>query len=247
MMQMQYLVVTAILSLILVGCASNKDTISDNPPSDIYESAQKKLKDGSYKEAIQELEALDKLYPFGPYTHQVQLNLIYAYYKSIDLLMGRTLIDRFLRLNPTHPNIDYVLYMRGLINMALDDNALQRFFGIDHSDRNPEHAHAAFHDFKQLIHNYPNSQYAMDANKRLIYLKNRLAKYELSVVKYYNKRGASIAVANRVEQMLRDFPDTQSTHQALFYIKRAYQQLQLNHQVAKVEKIIAANMDYDKT
>lgn len=176
MTRMKYLVAAATLSLVLTGCSSNKDVVPDNPPSELYATAQQKLQDGNFKGAITQLEALDNRYPFGPYSQQVQLDLIYAYYKSADLPMAQASIDRFMRLNPTHPNIDYVLYMRGLTDMALDDSALQGFFGIDRSDRDPQHARAAFRDFNQLIQNYPNSQYATDAQKRLVFLKDRLAK-----------------------------------------------------------------------
>lgn len=241
MIYIRYLVVAAILNLMLTGCSSKRDVICDNLPSKLYASAQQKINNGNYNDAIKEMEALDHLYPFDSRTQQVQLNLIYAYYKSADLPLAQVSIDRFLRMNPTHPNIDYVWYIRGLTDMALDDSALQRFFRMDRSDRNPKHARAAFRDFTQLIRNYPNSQFAMDATKRLVYLKNRLAKYELSVVKYYNKRGAYIAVVNRVEQMLRDFPDTQATRQALPYMERAYRALRLNNQADKVVKIMAIN------
>lgn len=125
--------------------------------------------------------------------------------------------------------------------MALDDSALQGFFGIDRSDRDPQHARAAFRDFNQLIQNYPNSQYATDAQKRLVFLKDRLAKYELAVAQYYTKRGAYVAVVNRVDQMMRDYPDTQATRDALPLMENAYKQLQLNAQADKVAKIIAAN------
>ena len=114
-----------------------------------------------------------------------------------------------MRLNPTHPNIDYVIYMRGLTNMASDDSALQGFFGVDRSDRDPQHARDAFNDFSKLVRGYPNSQYATDAYKRMVFLKDRLAKYELSVVDYYTDRGAWVAVVNRVEGMMRNYPDTQ--------------------------------------
>ena len=241
MTRMKYLVAAATLSLVLTGCSSNKDVVPDNPPSELYATAQQKLQDGNFKGAITQLEALDNRYPFGPYSQQVQLDLIYAYYKSADLPMAQASIDRFMRLNPTHPNIDYVLYMRGLTDMALDDSALQGFFGIDRSDRDPQHARAAFRDFNQLIQNYPNSQYATDAQKRLVFLKDRLAKYELAVAQYYTKRGAYVAVVNRVDRMMRDYPDTQATRDALPLMENAYKQLQLNAQADKVAKIIAAN------
>ncbi|MCV9880497.1 outer membrane protein assembly factor BamD [Brenneria izbisi] len=242
MTRMKYLVAAATLSLALAGCSSNsKDAVPDSPPSELYANAQQKLQDGNFRAAITQLEALDNRYPFGPYSQQVQLDLIYAYYKSAELPLAQASIDRFLRLNPTHPNVDYVLYMRGLTDMALDDSALQGFFGVDRSDRDPQYARAAFRDFSKLIQGYPNSQYATDANKRMVYLKERLAKYELSVAQYYTKRSAYVAVVNRVEQMLRDYPDTKATKDALPLMENAYRELQLAAQADKVAKIIAAN------
>ncbi len=241
MTRVKYLVAAATLSLALVGCSSTKEAVPDNPPNVLYATAQQKLQDGNFKGAIAQLEALDNRYPFGPYSQQVQLDLIYAYYKSPDLPLAQASIDRFMRLNPTHPNIDYVMYMRGLTDMALDENALQGFFGVDRSDRDPQHAIAAFRDFSQLVHSYPNSQYTPDATKRLVYLKDRLSKYELSVVQYYTKREAYVAVVNRVEQMMKDYPDTKATHDALPLMENAYRQLQLNNEADKVAKVIAQN------
>lgn len=241
MTHMKYLVTVATLSLALAGCSISKNIVPDKPPSEIFATAQQKIQDGNFKGAITQLEALDNRYPFGPYSQQVQLSLIYTYYKSGDLPLAQASIDRFIRLNPMHPNIDYVMYMRGLTNMALDNSTLQGFFGIDRSDRDPLHARAAFRDFSQLIEHAPNSQYLTDAHKRLIYLKNRLAKYELSVVEYYTKRSAYVAAINRVEQMLREYPDTKATRDALPLMERAYKRLQLNSEAEKVAKLIAAN------
>lgn len=221
MTRMKYLVAAATLSLFLAGCSGSKEEVPDNPPNEIYATAQQKLQDGNWKQAITQLEALDNRYPFGPYSQQVQLDLIYAYYKNADLPLAQAAIDRFMRLNPTHPNIDYVMYMRGLTNMALDDSALQGFFGVDRSDRDPQHARAAFNDFSKLVRNYPNSQYTTDATKRLVFLKDRLAKYEYSVAEYYTARGAWVAVVNRVEGMLRNYPDTQATRDALPLMENA--------------------------
>jgi len=241
MTRMKYLVAAATLSLALAGCSSSKDEVPDSPPSEIYATAQQKLQDGNFKAAITQLEALDNRYPFGPYSQQVQLDLIYAYYKNADLALAQATIDRFIRLNPTNQNIDYVLYMRGLTDMALDDSALQGFFGVDRSDRDPQHARDAFNDFARLVRNYPNSQYATDATKRMVFLKDRLAKYELSVAEFYTKRGAWVAVVNRVDGMLRDYPDTQATREGLKLMENAYRQMQMNVEADKVAKIIAAN------
>lgn len=241
MAYVKYLVAAATLSLALIGCSSPNKKVFNDPPNVLFTAAQQKLQDCNFKSAIAQLEALDKNYPLGPYSQQAQLALIYAYYKSADLSMAKTSIRRFIRLNPTHPNIDYVMYMHGLTNMALSGDTLQEFFGTDRSDRDPRHARAAFRDFSQLIHMHPDSQYAADATKRLLFLKNHLAKYELSVAQYYTERGAPIAVVNRVEQMLKDYPDTKATLDALPLMKSAYLELQLNNQADKVKQIIAAN------
>ncbi|MBS0849535.1 outer membrane protein assembly factor BamD [Citrobacter sp. JGM124] len=241
MTRMKYLVAAATLSLALAGCSSSKDEVPDSPPSEIYATAQQKLQDGNFKAAITQLEALDNRYPFGPYSQQVQLDLIYAYYKNADLGLAQAAIDRFIRLNPTQQNIDYVLYMRGLTDMALDDSALQGFFGVDRSDRDPQHARDAFNDFSKLVRSYPNSQYAPDAAKRMLFLKDRLAKFQLAVAQFYTKRGAWVAVVNRVDGMLRDYPDTQATRDALPLMENAYRQMQLINEADKVAKIIAAN------
>ncbi|CDH07388.1 putative lipoprotein with tetratricopeptide repeats (TPR) domain [Xenorhabdus bovienii str. oregonense] len=241
MIRMKYLVAAATLSMVLSGCSNNKDAVPDIPQSQIYSAGQKHLQEGNYKGAIKQLESLDNRYPFGPYSQQTQLDLIYAYYKSAEFPMALASIDRFMRLNPTHPNIDYVIYLRALISQALDDSTLQSFFGIDRSDRDPEHARASFRDFSLLVSRYPNSQYTSDAAKRLVFLKERLAKYELAVVKYYTKRSAYVAVVSRVEQMLRDYPDTQATREALPYMEASYKKLGLMAEADKVAKLIAAN------
>ncbi|WP_457913530.1 outer membrane protein assembly factor BamD [Candidatus Gillettellia adelgis] len=241
MQNMKYLIVIVIFSLLLSGCSTHQYITSNKPLTEHYALAQKNMQDGNFKEAIAQLETLNKRYPFGPYSQQIQLDLIYSYYKSSNFISTQASIDRLLRVHPTHPNIDYVMYMHGLTDMALNDSTLQSFLRIDCSDRDPQNARAAFHDFHQFIWRFPNSQYVADAHKRLVYLKGRLAQYELSVLKYYMKRGAYIAVIHRAEDMLCKYQDTKATYDALPFMKDAYQVLQLNIEAEKVAKLIDAN------
>jgi len=241
MIRIAYLAAVAILHLLLIGCSSNKYSIAEKLPAELYANAQKKLQNGNFREAIRQLEALDTHYPFGPYSQKMCFDLIYAYYKSGNLSMTQTLINRFIRFNPKHRNSDYILYMRGLTNMALDNNTLQGFFWIDRSDRDPAYALAAFHNFKQLLKKYPHSQYTLDSQKRLLCIANRLAKHELVIAQYYTRLGAYVAVINRIEQMLQNYPDTQATRHALPLMENAYRQLKLNKQADKVANLIITN------
>lgn len=236
----QFLAIGLSVSM-LAACSSSRVDYSDVPESDLFSKSQATLDDGAFKSATTLLEAMDKSYPFGPYSQQVQLNLIYTYYKTSEFPVAIASIDRFLKLNPTHPNVDWVLYIRGLSNMVLDDNQIQGWFGVDRSDREQDYAIAAFKDFTYLVNNFPNSDYSYDAQQRLIFLKNRLAKYQYKIAQYYTKREAYVAVINRVENMLTMFPDTQATRNALPLMANAYHQLGLTAEAEKVERLIAAN------
>ncbi|MGO2474479.1 MAG: outer membrane protein assembly factor BamD, partial [Vibrio litoralis] len=135
-MKRQYLL--GLISLLfLAGCADNKDAVPDIPPSDLYTQAQQELQAGSWAGAIKKFEALDSRYPFGPYSDQVQLDLIFAYYKNGDYPLTLATIERFTRLNPTHERSDWVLYMRGLTHMAQDSNFMHSLFNMDRHDRDP--------------------------------------------------------------------------------------------------------------
>ncbi|MDF7667299.1 outer membrane protein assembly factor BamD [Orbaceae bacterium ESL0727] len=236
------IVISGIVGGMLISCTSSKSDLSHVPEIELHQKAQTELESGNIKSSIKLLEAMDKNYPFGPYSQQVQLDLIYAYYKSADLPLAVVSIDRFLKLNPTHPNIDWAIYMRGLSNMAQDDNMIQGWFNVDRSDRDTDFAQAAFKDFTYLVSGFPNSPYAADAQKRLVFLKNRLSRYQLKVAQYYTERGAYVAVVNRVINMLQQFPDTDSTKEALLLIRNSYDQLGLVNERQKVDLLIQANL-----
>lgn len=232
---------TLILALV-AGCSStDNEKVPDEPPEKLFQQAQEQLNNGDYKKAIELLEALDSRYPFGAYSAQVQLDLIYAYYKDGDTAHGIANIDRFLRLNPTHKDVDYVYYMRGLANMQADYNFFHHTFGIDRADRDPNYARQAFRDFKTVLTRFPESKYAADARARMISLKDRLAKYDLAVADYYWRRGAWIAAANRGKDIVENYTDTDAVEPALEIMVKSYEKLSLTDMASHARQALAAN------
>jgi len=235
--------ISMIFALVLSGCSQTIDEpeIQITAPEQMYQQAQAALDTGNMLKATRILEALESRYPFGPQATQVQLDLIYAYYRQANSEQALASIDRFLRLNPTHNDIDYVYYMRGLANMQSDENMFHEMLDIDRSDRDPQFAKQAFKDFKQLIVAQPNSLYAADAQLRMQALKNRLAKHHIAIAQYYLEREIYVGAINRAKEVLVSFNDTSSTTQALQIMQSAYLALKQDDLAQKITTIIEQN------
>jgi len=238
------------LSLGLAACSSSEkndiEKVPDKSAQALFVDARTSLDNGLYQKAIQILSAIDSRFPFGPISHQVQLDLIYAYYKSGNAAQGIALSDRFLRLNPDNVNIDYVYYMRALINISTEENLFQDLAGIDRSDRDPTASRDAFKDLKTILTDHPGSKYAADARKRMIGIKSRLANYELSVARFYMKRDAWVSAANRGKYIVEYFSPSLEVEQALEVMIECYDKLGLQDLKANAKQVLAANYPNNK-
>jgi len=244
MAKMTIKIIFLVLSLALIGCSSSEseiDKVPDKSAQALFVDAREALDNGLYQKAIQTLSAIDSRFPFGPISHQVQLDLIYAYYKSSNADQGIALTDRFLKLNPNHPNIDYVYYMRALINESSETNLFQDLAGIDRSDRDPSSSREAFSDFRKIVDEYPSSKYAADSRKRMIKIKSRLAQYELSVARYYIKREAFASAANRGRYIVEYFSPSLEVEEALEIMIESYDRLGLEDLKRNALQVLAAN------
>ncbi len=227
-----------------MGCATSErgiEKVPDESAQALYQSAKSALDNGLYQKAIPILSAIDSRYPFGAISHQVQLDLIYAYYKAGDTAQGIALVERFLRLNPNHENVDYVYYMRGLMRLSEEENLFQEMAGIDRSDRDPTHAREAFKDFKHIISTYPESKYVADSRQRLIAIKSRLADYELAAAKFYMQRNAYAAAANRGRYIVEYFSPSKQVEEALVIMIECYDILGLDELKQNALQVLAAN------
>ncbi|PJG83586.1 outer membrane protein assembly factor BamD [Caviibacterium pharyngocola] len=241
MRKFKSLTLIAFTALAVAGCSSSGKEVEDGTEQELYGKSQTYLQDGDYSQAIRYLEAVKNRFPGTSYSEQTQLNLIYAYYKSQDYTKTLVTADRFIQQFPNSQNLDYVLYMTGLTNFALGENFFQDFFGVDRATRESTSIKAAFANFQTLVQHFPNSAYAQDALARMAYIKASLARHELSIAKFYAKRDAHVAVANRVVGMLQQYSDTQATLDALPLMKEAYEKMNLTHLANQTESLIQAN------
>src|SRR4051794_22230884 len=188
----------------------------------LYSEASEELASQHYERAVQLFEKLESNYPFGTYAQQAQMEIAYAYYKSNDQAQALAAVERFIKLHPNHPNVDYMYYLRGLINFN-DKLSLFDFVARqDLTERDPKAVREAFDSFKLLIDRFPNSAYAQDARDRLAYLVDAMARYDVHVANYYFRRGAYVAAANRAQQVVREFKDTPAVEDALYIMMRSY-------------------------
>ncbi len=225
-MQVKHLLLIAIFAL-TAACSSN-ETISENlGEAELYRQAQADLDNKSFTSAINKLKALESRYPFGRFAEQAQLELIYAYYRNTEPEAARSSAERFIRLHPQHPSVDYAYYLKGLASFDQDRGLLARFLPLDMTKRDPGAARDSFNEFAQLTTRFPNSRYSPDAKARMVYLRNLLAANEIHVADYYLRRQAYVAAANRGRYVVENFQGTPAVGDGLAVMTEAYQRLGL--------------------
>lgn len=238
-----------VLQLLLLGgllalttACSNTDREPEyTSEADLYEAAQAQMRRSQWETAISNLQSLEENFPFGTYAEQAQLELIYAYYRSGDADMVSATADRFIRLHPQHRNVDYAYYMKGLSSFTEGRGMFERVLPTDLTQRDPGAARDSLDHFAQLLTRFPDSIYASDAKRRMLYLRNLLARYEIHVANYYFKRGAYVAATNRGRYVLENFDTTPAVPDALAVMVQGYDLLDMPELSAQMLEILKLN------
>jgi len=230
-------------ALLLAGCSAfqDKDETIGWSQQKLFTEATDEMNAGNYEQAIKYYEILESRYPFGKYAHQAQLNVAYAYYRFAEPESALAAADRFIKLHPNHPATAYAYYLRGLINFNRSLGFLDRFLPTDTSQRDPGAALDSYKDFAEVIRKFPNSEYAADSAQRMLYLRNNLARLEVNVARWYMRRGAFLAAANRAEYVVQNYQRTPALRDALELMIAAYTKLGMDDLVADTQRVIAMN------
>ncbi len=240
---MKYILIL-LFGLTLLGCSSNEelpDIAEDAGEQQIYDEAERYLRGDNYDLAVKSLELLESRYPFGKYAEQAQLELIYAHYNAYEHEAAVEAADRFIRLHPQHPNVDYAYYMKGLAAYSGNEDIFARFLPTDPTKRDTSHAKEAFAEFSQLLARFPDSPYAADAKARMVYLRNLLARHELDVANYYLRRGAYLAAVNRGRFVVENFERTPAVADGLAIMAQGYIMLGMDELAQQSIQVLAAN------
>jgi len=238
------------LGLVLQGCETLGLSSDDKDKADEYagwnaekfrSEAKKSVDSGSYEKAIKIYEALESRYPFGDYAAQTQLDIAYAYYKNGDADSAIAAAERFIKINPRNPHVDYAFYLKGLVNYNRDIGFIDRYLPTDVSQRDPGSAGDAYENFSELIRRYPGSRYLADARLRMIALRNNLAMHEVHVARYYLKRNAYVAAANRASEVLEKYQRTPAVPYALLVMQDAYAELGMKDLANDAKRVYQQN------
>ncbi|MFL6551376.1 MAG: outer membrane protein assembly factor BamD [Povalibacter sp.] len=207
----------------------------------LYEAAKRAMDNSNFGDATKYYEALEARFPFSNPAKQGQLDLMYAYYRNGEAESAIDQAETFIRENPAHPRVDYAYYIKGLAQFERNPNFLEKWFNADLSMRPPIDARKSFQSFETLVEKYPNSQYTADARQRMIFLRNRLAAYEVYVAEYYLKRGAYVGAINRSKFAVENYDGAPQIREALQIMERSYEHLGMTELAASTQKVLADN------
>jgi outer membrane protein assembly factor BamD len=238
-----------LFSSLLLACSSKgkkKDPYQDMSAEVIYDKATVALNKKRYSKAVEAYESLDAQYPFGDYTEKAHLDIIYAYYRFNELPSAMRAADRYIRLHPRSPYLDYAYYMRGLIKSTESIGFAARYLPLDLSKRDTNGEQESFAYFQEFLSLYPNSQYAPDARQRLVAMRNDLAKQQLNIAEYYMTRSAYLAAANRAQVVVEQHPQTTSINKSLALMVVAYDKLQMDSLSEQAHKALVLNAGEEK-
>ncbi|MDA9146575.1 outer membrane protein assembly factor BamD [Gammaproteobacteria bacterium] len=232
-----------IVTSVLAGCSSDGPEI-EQPEKVYYDLAQRRIESKNYIAAIESLQAIETRYPFGRYAEQAQVELIYVYFMNGENLAAHAAAEKFIRLHPRHPNIDYAYFMKGLSSYTRDTSILVRITDTDISNRDISGAKESFAELSEFLTRFPDSQYASYAKQRNIYLRNMIARNELSAADYYISIGAHVAAIRRAKYVIENIPNSSEGYRALKILEKSYKALGYQELYDDIKKII--NLNYSQ-
>jgi outer membrane protein assembly factor BamD len=231
-----------VLALLLTACAANiDDETAGWSAQRLHGEAKDAMNSKDWPRAIKYLEKLEARYPYGRFAQQAQLEIAYAHWKDNERGSAIAAVERFIKMYPNHANVDYAWYLKGLINFNDQYGIMYQLTTPDMSDRDPKSTRESFAAFKEVVTRFPDSKYAPDSAARMRYLVNALAAHEVHVARYYMKRGAYLAAANRAQYAIQHYAQAPALEEAVFMLVLAYDRLGMNDLRDAADRVMRTN------
>jgi outer membrane protein assembly factor BamD len=242
------LALAAAAALAVASCAwlPKDDETAGWSQQRLYGEAKDAMAAKDWERAIKMLEKLEARYPYGRYAQQAQLEVAYAYWKSGERASALAAADRFIKLYPNHPHLDYAYYLKGLVNFNENQGLFAIIDSPDMTERDPKGARDAFDAFKEVVTRFPDSKYHADSAARMRWLVNALAQHEVHVARYYMKRGAYVAAANRAQYAVQNYPQAPALEEAVFIMVKAYDALGMTDLRDDADRVMRKNFPQSK-
>lgn len=237
----------ASLLIALLGACASKGPPRVKSEKEYYDEAQKSLTAGNFAKATSNLEQLESHYPVGAYTEQAQLQLIYAKFRHVDYAAASAAADRFIRLHPNHPQVDYAYYMRGLADYEADRDFFTRYLPVEAAWRDLSSVRDSYNNFRELVTRFPDSEYSPDARARMLFIRNQLAESELHVARFYARKKAYLSSLNRARWVVENYPGAPQTADAIALQIWAYEKLGMKDLAEQQLTLLKASFpDYNR-
>ncbi|MDH5611624.1 MAG: outer membrane protein assembly factor BamD [Gammaproteobacteria bacterium] len=231
-----------VLTVFLSACSTmSADPTAEWTAKDFYDEARSSLDAGEFQTAIKNLETLEARFPFDPYAKQAQLDVAYAYYKFEEPESAISAVNRFMRLHPRDPHIDYAYYLKGLVNFNRGSGFLDDWFPRDHARHDASVMQQSYNDFSTLVRLHPDSHYAGDAHQRMVFLRNKMAQKEIEIAEFYIERETWLSAVNRAKIVIERYQDSIWSHRALEIMVEGYKNLGLNDLATDAQRILSLN------
>ena len=235
------------MGLILAGCSSTpKDVTVGWTPEKIYAQAREEADSGAWDKAIGLFDKLEGRAAGTVLAQQAQIDKAFAQYKTGDKVQAIATLDRFIRLHPSSPGLDYAIYLKGLVNFNDNLGLFSSIIDQDLSERDQKAAKDAYEAFRELTIRFPESKYTPEARQRMTYIVNSLATYEVHVARYYASRGAHVAAINRAQQAIADYPGVPANEEALAILITSYQAMGMNDLQKDAQRVLEKNYPQSK-
>jgi outer membrane protein assembly factor BamD len=238
-------VLLALLALLLAGCGLFSGNLDDETigwsAQRLYGEAKDAMSNKDWPKAIKYFEKLEARFPYGRFAQQALLESAYCHWKDGERALAIADAERFIKMYPNHQHVDYAYYLKGLINFNDEQGLLGFLTTPDMTDRDPKSSREAFEAFKEVVTRFPESKYAEDAAARMRYLVNALASHEVHVARYYMKRTAYLAAANRAQYAIQHYPQAPAVEEAVFILVKAYDALDMPELRDAADRVMQKN------